>query len=250
MRPTILEAVILAAGNGSRLRLPDGAPKPLATVGGFTLINRIVRSVERSGVETVHIVTGHGADRLRSGAFPESPRCNVRWVHNLRYAEANGLSLLAAEKSVSGPFLLLMADHLFEQCVLDDFLAACRQDPGCSQDDAQVVMAVDFKVDQVLDLDDATKVRTVGSRLVAIGKSVQPFNAIDTGMFVCGADVFTAIRTSAATGDSSLSAAVGTLANQGCVRTLDIGDGRWIDIDTPAALRTAERMLNDGMLSS
>lgn len=241
-RPPVVEAVILGAGNGSRLSLPNGDPKPLANVGGLTLLDRVVRAGASAGIETVVVVTGHRAERLQARAFGESPACEVRWVHNPRFDEANGLSLLAAEGLVSGPFLLLMADHLFEQSTLKTLLRASEAT------DADVIMAVDFKVDSIWDLEDATKVMTVESHVRAIGKSVRPFNAIDTGMFVCGEGVFPAIRAAAASGDASLSAGVAELASDGRVESVDIGSGRWIDVDTPAARAIAERMVAAGEL--
>lgn len=242
-QPAIVEAVILAAGNGSRLNLPHGEPKPLATVGGVTLIERIVRSAVRAGVKTVHIVTGHRAARLQSGAFSKPPACAITWVHNPRYEEPNGISLLSAEGAVSGPFLLLMADHLFEQRTLDRLMTASERA------DAEVVMAVDSNVDGVWDIDDATKVMTVDSRLTTIGKTLQSYNAIDTGMFLCGTGVFEALRTSVAAGDASLSGGMATLAGAGRVRTFDITGARWIDVDTPSALETAGRMIDAAELS-
>lgn len=242
-RPAIIEAVILAAGNGSRLNLPNGDPKPLASVGGLTLLDRVVRSAVGAGIKTVSVVTGYGAVQLQASAFPEPPACEVRWVHNPRFAEPNGLSLLTAEGVVSGPFLLLMADHLFERSMLDDLLLASEKA------DAEVVMAVDFKVDTIWDLEDATKVMTVDSRVRAIGKSVRPFNAIDTGMFVCRGGVFPGIRAAAAAGDASLSGGIAELAAGGSVETIDIGSGRWIDVDTPAARAIAGRMAAAGELS-
>jgi choline kinase len=164
-------------------------------------------------------------------------------VHNARFAEPNGVSLLAAERVVSGPFLLLMADHLFERSMLDDLLRVSERA------DAEVVMAVDFKVDAIWDLDDATKVMTVDSRVQAIGKTVRPFNAIDTGMFVCRGGVFSGMRAAAAAGDASLSGGIAQLAAGGRVGTADIGSGRWIDVDTPAARAIAERMVAAGELS-
>lgn len=235
--------MILAAGNGSRLSLPNGDPKPLARIGGLTLLDRVVRSAASAGIETVSIVTGYQADRLQAGALSAPPACEVRWLHNLRFAEPNGLSLLAAERGVGGPFLLLMADHLFEQTTLRNLLRAS----GAT--DAEVVMAVDFKVDTIWDLEDATKVMTVDSRARAIGKTVRPFNAIDTGMFVCRQGIFPRMRASAAAGDASLSGGVARLLEDGTVETVDIGSARWIDVDTPAARAVAEKMVSAGELS-
>ncbi|MFX6998510.1 NTP transferase domain-containing protein, partial [Acinetobacter baumannii] len=58
-----MDAVIIAAGYGSRLRdLSDS--KPLTPVAGVPLIEIGVRQAQAAGVRRVTVVTGHAADRL------------------------------------------------------------------------------------------------------------------------------------------------------------------------------------------
>jgi 1L-myo-inositol 1-phosphate cytidylyltransferase len=237
----VVEAVILAAGNGSRLGLPGAAPKPLARVAGRTLLDRIVSSVSHAGVRVIHIVTGHGAADLQQALIAQSD-LDIRWVHNHRYAEPNGLSLLAVEEHVTGPFALLMADHLFDPTTLMGLLAQTRDVDG-------VVVAADSKIDEIWDIEDATKLRMEGARVTAIGKSLSAFNAVDTGMFVCTPRIFRAMHESARTGDLSLSGGVAALAAAQAAHGWDIGGARWIDIDTPDALIEAEVMVRDGKVS-
>jgi 1L-myo-inositol 1-phosphate cytidylyltransferase len=87
---------------------------------------------------------------------------------------------------------------------------------------------------------EATKVRLQGDRVAAIGKTVEPFDALDTGLFLCQPSVFEALAEACADGDSTLSGGIGRLAARGLVRGFDIGGARWCDIDTVADLAVAE----------
>jgi choline kinase len=90
---------------------------------------------------------------------------------------------------------------------------------------------------------EATKVRMKGAQIVAIGKHLVEYDALDTGMFVCSPALFGAIDESRAGGDTTLSGGVRQLARRGLMRGIDIGDAAWYDIDTMADLEHAESLL-------
>lgn len=237
------DVVILAAGNGLRLSSLSPLPKPLVTVEQRPILDRVFETVAAANLAHVKIVVGHAADSIRQHWFPSADALHTEWITNGRYSHPNGISLLCAEGHVRAPFLLLMADHLFEVATLRRFL----QQP-CPRDGA--LLAVDSKLDTIFDLPDATKVVTRDSVLQDIGKQLSAYDAIDTGMFLCSEAIFDAMRQSASTGRESLSDGVAALCSAGRMRTWDIGPGRWIDVDTPAAREEAERMVRGGVLSA
>ncbi len=60
-------ALILAAGNGSRLASVAGAmPKPLVELHGRPLIEHIMVGAQEAGIERFVIVAGYRADAVRS----------------------------------------------------------------------------------------------------------------------------------------------------------------------------------------
>ncbi len=233
------DVVILAAGNGLRLASFSSLPKPLVTIEGRALLDRVLGALHSTDLQHVKIVVGHAADSIRSQPFAASDGMDIEWIENTRYYQPNGLSLLCAEGHVRAPFVLLMADHLFEVDTLRRFL---RQ--PCPADGA--VLAVDHKLDAIYDLDDATKVVTHEARLTDIGKRLPDYDAVDTGMFLCSEAIFEAMRESASKGRESLSDGVATLGRMGRVRTWDIGPAVWIDVDTPGACDEAERLIRAG----
>ncbi|MEX2647966.1 MAG: nucleotidyltransferase family protein [Alphaproteobacteria bacterium] len=67
MSATPRHAMVLAAGRGDRLRpLTDRVPKPLVTVGGRTVIDRLLDALDRAGVERAVVNTWHLADNIAS----------------------------------------------------------------------------------------------------------------------------------------------------------------------------------------
>jgi 1L-myo-inositol 1-phosphate cytidylyltransferase len=231
----VKDCLILAAGNGSRIRSVAGArPKPLVEFRGKPLLEHIVTTARRAGVERFTIVVGYRADLIR--AWSDQRRSNdidVRFVENRDYQKQNGISALKAKGVIENDFLLLMADHIFEtrtaRLLLDQPLA-----PG------SVILAVDSGIDRVFDLDDATKVRRRGSQIVDIGKNLVHYDALDTGMFLCTPALFDTLEGAVRNNDCSLSDGMRSLAAQQRFRAFDIGDAEWQDVDTPEALTHAE----------
>ena len=106
------------------------------------------------------------------------------------------------------------------------------------------LLVVDSNPDSVHDLDDATKVRLTASRIVAIGKQLQPFDAVDTGAFLFDRRIFDSLRTASAAGHDELSAAVQRLADDGLMHAVPSDGSFWCDIDTPEDLAFASRALD------
>jgi 1L-myo-inositol 1-phosphate cytidylyltransferase len=230
----ITDAVILMAGAGSRLGSPGGAlAKPLVRIAGRPLICYTFDALVRAGIRRVYGVMGQNSDALAAELEPLiAPEIQFMPIINPEWRKQNGVSVLAATGHVRAPFLLLMGDHLFEPALLDALLAGA--------DLSQVNLAVDRKVGSIFDIDDATKVLTDGDRLVAIGKELVHYDAIDTGVFLCSDELFTYLRAAQRDGDCSLSDGVRLMAADKKVRAVDVGSAWWQDVDTPEMLRRAE----------
>ncbi len=242
MNIPLRRAVILAAGMGTRLsvgpRAPVAIPKPLRTVAGVPLLVRVLGTLRREGIDEVVIVLGHQGDAIRR-ALAAVPPLGVKliFVENREYEKKNGVSLLAAAAWIDRPCLLLMADHLVAPEVIRRVRLAASPASKC-------VLGVDYQVDRCFDIDDATKVVVTRGKIEAIGKSLERYDAIDTGVFRVGPSLVEALRSVVERqGDASLSDGVQTLARRGDFVAVDVGDARWIDVDTPAAMERAEAMV-------
>jgi choline kinase len=243
----ISEAVILMAGEGSRLRGADKTfLKPFVQVLGRPIISYTVDAITRAGIKTIHFVVGYERERMIEQVKQVIPsRAKASFIENRDWRKQNGISVLAAAGHVGAPFLLTMSDHLFDSAIvrqlIDDF------DPGLLN------IAVDRKIDSIFDLPDAMKVQIRGHTVTGIGKDLLEFDAIDTGLFVCPTDIFNYLeqaKSNNARNDCSLADAVRLMAGDKKVRAFDIGQSWWQDVDTPEMLQHAgEAMARRVLLS-
>jgi choline kinase len=229
-------AVILAAGLGSRLAGEDSVPKPLREVAGVPLIVRIIRALERGGIREIGIVIGYLGEVLKNGLSGREMRAKLSFFDNDEYEKPNGTSLLKARDFVTGPTLLVMSDHLWSPRLLKS-VASCQIGPQES------ALGVDYRIDDCFDLDDATKVQVQSDRIERIGKSLDRYNALDTGLFLITPALIEALDAVNGPEGCSLSEGVAALASKGRMKAADVGDATWIDVDTPEAHAEAERLL-------
>jgi choline kinase len=237
MRAPTHQTVILAAGLGSRLGSADaGVPKPLLEVGGAPLITQALAHAEASGCREAVVVIGYEGARVRAAVEALCTPLTIRFVETPDPAAPNGHSLLAAEPLAAARFFLQMVDHVYARAVLP------LLDEGPARESEAGRLLTDRAPDGP-DLDDATKVRLDGDRITAIGKGIDPWDAIDTGCFVLTAAVFEALRQVPATEPRTVSSAMRGLAGRRALFAVDIGGVRWADVDTPADRESAERLL-------
>jgi choline kinase len=235
--------VILAAGFGSRLAGTDTETdlKPLTNVNGKPLIFRTIRSLKKAGCSKVVIVLGFGFEEIKAEIMDSyTGKMPIIFAKNDKYKLSNGISVLAARDYVEeNQFILTMADH-----ILSDEMMNLAKDHLPVEGGATLL--VDHKVDEIFDMDDATKVLSVNGSIESIGKNITKYNCIDTGVFVCTPGLMDEIdRVYEAEGDASLSDGVQALASKGKMKTLDIGSAFWQDVDTPEMLGHAEEILKE-----
>jgi len=236
---TVNECLILAAGNGSRIEsVSGGVPKPLVRLHGIPLLEHVMTSCREAGIKRFVIVVGYRADLMRRW-FAARPLdgVSVTLIENPEYHKANGVSALAAKDEFHNPFLLLMSDHIFEPKTVKGL----AQKPLA---DDEVILAVDHNVDRVFDLDDATKVKCEADHIVDIGKDLDGYDALDTGMFLCSPALFHRLESAKRDGTCSLSDGMRQLAREQKLRAFDIGDAHWQDVDSPEALAHAESIFD------
>ena len=233
---SVRRALVLAAGNGDRFVNGSRHSKLLQPVLGTPLILRTLSTALAAGVSSFEIVLGYEAESLRALILTNLPRIDVHFSFNPDWHLENGVSVLAArERLDEGRFALLMGDHLFEARSLSRLLHS-RVPDGSS------VLAIDSRRASLSIADEATKVALDGSRIIAIGKELREFDALDTGMFVCSPALFDALNESRH-GDTTLTGGIRQLAARGLMHAVDIGDADWSDIDTMADLEAAETRL-------
>jgi len=236
------EGIILAAGIGSRLNGLEGEEviKPLAEVDDLSLLVHTIRSLEIAACHQVIIVLGYKAEEIQKQILAryEGP-VKLKFAINDRYHLQNGISVLSACSLVSGEFFLTMADHILDDRIMHQ-IRDHHPPPGGA------TLCVDYKLETIFDIDDATKVMAESSRIKKIGKDLLDYNCIDTGVFIGTAGLMEAIDTIyQQNGDASLSEGVQLLSDRGLMEVIDIEDAYWQDVDNVDMLQHAERLLRE-----
>lgn len=239
-KPAVKQAVMLMAGSGSRLRVANAnLLKPLVPIHGKPLVSFTLDLLAQRGIERVFAVVGFESESLIAGLRPVvPPRLEVQFIHNPDWRKQNGVSVLAAGSYLKEPFLLAMSDHLFQPAMIDHLLKEA--------DLTKTNLAIDRKLDSIFDLSDALKLQTKGDRVIAIGKDLSQFDAIDTGLFLCSPDIFQSLRQAMRDGDCSLADGIRVMSATGNFHLVDIGAMWWQDVDTPEMLAEAESKLGSG----
>ena len=248
-----MKCLIIAAGKGSRLR-QQGDSKPLIPILGLPLIERVIRTAMEAGADDFLVVTGYQEELIRSFLVSLTDRleCSITPIFNEDWGKENGLSVLKAKEYLQEPFLLLMADHLFDPSIARELMVLALSD-------GEIALGVDGDTrNSSVDMEDVTRVKTRDGKILDIGKGLTDFNGFDTGIFLCTPAIFKALERSAKQdGDTTLSGAVKILAAEGKAKTFEISGRFWIDVDDPAAFRRAENSIladlkdkpNDGPVS-
>ncbi len=232
-----MKVLIIAAGRGSGFN--GEAPKShktLSPVCGLTAIERIFAGCPQA--DELVIVTGYEAECLEAQVRKLlGGKVALRFIHNPEWERANGVSVLAAKEALSGEreFLLTMSDHVFEPALVGK-LAAGHPLPG------KCLLAVDRNLENVFDLDDATKVKLSSDwRIEQIGKGLTDFDAVDTGVFFCTPALFDALSTAIKHGGESLSDGIRVLCENGQMSYRDVTGCMWQDVDDPESLAEARK---------
>lgn len=127
-----MQSIILAAGLGSRLgELTKECTKCMVKINGITLIERMLRQLDRYGMDRIIIVTGYKGDILKDYVQNLGINTPVVFVDNSDYRHTNNIySLwLTREFLEEMDSLVLESDMIFEDRVIEKMLAV---DNGCS----------------------------------------------------------------------------------------------------------------------
>lgn len=247
-----MKCLIVAAGLGTRLKT-KGEVKPLVPLLGVPLIERVIRSALEGGADEFYVVTGYQGEQVAHFLQQLAKRLNVSvtLIQNNDWQKENGFSVLKARDVIKEPFMLLMADHLFDPAII----RSLQEQPI---NEGEVFLAVDTdKNNPLVDMDGVTRVSIKNGHILNIGKSIENFNGFDTGLFFCTPAIFEALeRACKIYNDTTLSAAIRVLAADKHAKSVQI-QGFWIDVDDEKDYQKAEKKLlnslhgksNDGPVS-
>lgn len=120
-----MKAVILAAGIGSRLKsITKDKTKCMVEVNGESLIERLLKQLERYTFEEIIIVTGYKEEILKKYINNLDIRTKIKFYNNDIYDKTNNIySLgLVEEELLNNDILLIESDLIFEDKLLENII--------------------------------------------------------------------------------------------------------------------------------
>lgn len=155
-----MRAVILAAGQGTRIRAVHGErPKCLIEVDSTTILDHQLDALSLVGITEVAIVIGYEKEQIIARVRSREHHQNIQFIENDAFAVTNNIySLWLALDWLGGDsFIVLNADVIFDFGILD---AAVRSP-------APISMIVD-----PVWRDETMKVVIQGSRVIQMSKKI------------------------------------------------------------------------------
>ena len=241
-KASIMKAIILSAGQGSRLgQLTHDRPTCLIEFAGRSLLDRQLDTLAANGIDEVVVVTGFRDDQIEASLARRSGGPRVRTVFNPFYKVADNLgSLFVARHELVGDVLVWNGDTLVSEALMRRVVANKKQ--------AGICVTIDRK--DGYDQDDMKVIAASDGRLRAIGKRIaEGVNAESIGLLAFrgdGAERFRAaiekaMRTSEGTTIWYLRV-IHHLAQNGEVWTYDISGEQWGEVDFPEDVANAEAL--------
>ncbi len=236
----VKNAVILAAGKSSRFR-DQGVlkPKVLMQVGGLGLLERAILTLHSTGVEHFRITVGAYKAQVLAEmkSLPRLQHIDIEYVECDDYELGNGVSFAAGAVGFSDPFLLTMSDHIFAPATILDFIQKTSEAPHLP------ALACDADLENIFDMDDATKVASRDGFIHNIGKEIKEYDLVDTGLFYFPKGYGSTIAEKANQGAHSVSGIIQHFIDGDGVRAIVLDNAQWQDVDDPNMKQEAERRL-------
>ncbi len=236
----VKNAVILAAGKSSRFREKGVLkPKVLMKLGGLRLLERAILTLHETGVRHFRIVVGAYKDQVvpEMKGIERLQGIDIEYVECENYELGNGVTFAAGAAGFSEAFLLTMSDHIFSPDTVRDFIQKTNQAPELP------ALACDADLENVFDMDDATKVASRNGFIHNIGKEIKEYDLVDTGLFYFPEGYGRLIAEKAEQGAHSVSGIIQHFIDGDGVRAIVLENAQWQDVDDPNMRDEAERRL-------
>ncbi|MFP4590197.1 MAG: UTP--glucose-1-phosphate uridylyltransferase AglF [Halobacteriales archaeon] len=234
-----MKAVVLAAGEGTRLRpLTEDTPKGLVEVAGKPILTHCFEALVDLGAEALYVVVGYEKEQIiehYGDSFGDVP---ITYTHQ---REQRGLAhaLLTVEEHVDDDFMLMLGDNIF-RANLADVLNRQREDRADAAFLVEEVPHEEASRYGVCDTNDYGEIVEVVEK-----PEDPPTNLVMTGFYTFTPAIFHACHLVQPSnrGEYEISEAIDLLIHSG--RTIDAirMEGWRIDVGYPEDREEAERRL-------
>lgn len=236
---SVRTAVVLAAGEGTRLRpLTGNRPKPMLPAANRPVLEHVLDALVEADMEKLVLVVGYRRQRVQEHFGPEYRGVPIEYVKQEKQL-GSGHALLQARNAVSGSVLVVNGDHLIEAAAVD---SVARE---FETDDASAAIAV-------IERGDASKygaVTLADRDVVEIIEKPEhdEYRLINAGIYAFEDSIFQAIEsTPREAGELALTDTIARIIDEERVRGVHV-EGLWVDATYPwDLLEVAEEVLERG----
>ncbi len=159
-----MKAIILAAGQGTRLRpYTNEVPKCMVKYQGKELITYIIDAFEHCGIDDITVVAGYKSQVLKG--FLASR--NVKFIENPAYATTNMVStLFCAEDLLDDDVIISYSDIIYSDRILSDLIDSPYDISLSIDSDWHNLWSVRMEEP----LSDAETLKIASGRIIELGK--------------------------------------------------------------------------------
>ena len=235
-----MKALILAAGEGTRLRpLTSNTPKPLLLVAGKPYLSHLFSALKAAGITDIALLVGFKSNRVRE-CYGDGTAEGIKITYleqKERLGTANAIGV--AEEIMDEDFVCINGDVVLSEKDIVDVVQAHRRHRGTIMSTVAV--------------DDPTRfgviVESHGKMVRILEKpKVAPSNMINAGLFVFTPQVFDYIRRTekSARGEYEITDTLNMMAADVEIN-IHLLKGPWMDVGRPWDLLKANEILMASM---
>jgi UDP-N-acetylglucosamine diphosphorylase/glucosamine-1-phosphate N-acetyltransferase len=230
-----VKAVVLAAGEGTRLRpLTVSRPKVMLRVGDKPILQYAIDALREVGVRDIIIVVGYQKERIQT-FFEDGERFGVNISYVVQRKQlGTGHALLSAREHLDGDFLVVPGDNILDGAMIAQLLDHRSEVTVLATESAQP------RKYGVLELDGDRVVRIIEKPPRRIS------NLISTGIYYFEHRFLELLEREVGAGRFELSLAVQTAIDEGFKVRGELTKGLWLDVVFPWDLLSLNaRVLSD-----
>ncbi|MCD1294920.1 glucose-1-phosphate thymidylyltransferase [Methanocella sp. CWC-04] len=228
-----MQAVILAAGEGTRMRpLTENRPKVMLPIANRPMLEHIINEVKKSGIRDVVLITGYKKESI-TNYFGDGSKFGVHIDYIVQEKQmGTGHAFGMAAKAVKGKFIALNGDVMVTSSHIKKVI--------CRDEDAIITVkeVADPRSYGVIERDGGSVIRIVE-------KSPEPpTNLANAGVYLFNASIFDAIKNTKLSprGEIEITDSLQMLIDDGKRVGFEVMDEQWLDVGRPWELLTANEL--------
>ena len=237
----VTTALLLAAGTGKRLQpLTDSIPKCLIEVGGISILERLIDNLCDNGFKRLVIVVGFLGHRIQRFVNEYAGDLEIELITNPLFQTTNNIySLWLARKNIQESFLLVESDLIFEVSQLEGLLypnktAISLMQPWMNGTTVTMDALNRIQAFAVGDTTNGTRYKTVNIYSLSLSSWQKVVERLELYISSGRTNEFYEVIFKEMLAEGSLS-----------MDGVFFDPESWYEIDTPADLANAERILEE-----